>query len=146
MKSVSLEQVATKVNGLFTYDYSKHKAAKELGLSDYLFNQMSQKALVAGEQDNKTNKVSYCSLYYLKKTALAAMKVKNLEFADAAVACIRFEDLTKILSFNNQNAIQNCIEIFDLDNKNIAKVIIYGLTQGNKMERLFDRVRQYWFL
>ena len=74
------------------------------------------------------------------------MKVKNLEFADAAVAGIQFEDLTKILSFNNQNAIQNCIEIFDLDNKNIAKVIIYGLTQGNKMERLFDRVRQYWFL
>lgn len=146
MKNVSVEMVAKKVNGLFTYDYSKHKAAKDLGISDYLFNQISQKALTAGEQDNKTNKVSYCSLYYLKKTALAAMKVKNLEFADACVSGIQLEDLNKILLFKDKGVIDRCVDIFKLDDTNVAKIIIFGLIKGDKMERLFNRVRQYWFL
>lgn len=143
MRNNMLEKVAKKVNGLYVYEFTKHQAAVDLGISDHMFKQMSEQAYVVGKIDANANRISNCSLYYLKKRALAAIKNQKTECADACIAGLDIDGLKEALSFNNKTAVNRCIDIFHLneDDGNIAKVIIWGLQTGNQMEKMFEKVR-----
>ena len=143
VKSVTLESVATKVNRLYVYEFTKHQAAVDLGLSDYMFKQMSEQAYVIGKIDANANRITQCSLYYLKSKALKAIKNQKTECADACIAGLDIDGLKEALSFKNKAAVSRCIDIFHLneDDGNIAKVIIWGLQTGDQMEKMFEKVR-----
>ena len=138
-----LEKVAKKVNLLYVYETTQHQAAKDLGISDYEFKKKMGEAYVIGKIDANANRISNCSLYYLKRRALAAIKNQKTECADACIAGLDIDGLKEALSFNNKTAVSRCIDIFHLDedDSNIAKVIIWGLQTGDQMEKMFEKVR-----
>lgn len=138
----TLQEVAKKQNGLYTYEYTKHAAAKDLNLSKYMFDKMSEQAYIIGKIDSNAGRITYCSLYYLKENALKAMKISNTECADACVRGLDLEGLTEALSFNYQKPINNCMATLNINDVNVAKVVIWGLIAGDKMEKMFEKVRQ----
>lgn len=138
----TLQEVAKKQNGLYTYEYSKYAAAKDLNLSKYMFDRMSEQAYVVGKIDANAGRITYCSLYYLKEKALKAMKISNTECADACIRGLDLETLNDVLSFNRQDAINNCMLTLDINDVNVAKVVIWALIAGDKMEKMFEKVRK----